>query len=115
MPTHSLVQFEWFVPAHGFQWTDATTAVDGRRRTRGRFLTFATEAWPGRVNYYHPFREWPSLFDPFARVTVTEEGVQAFANRYGALVLDELITPRRRGTRTGRAYQPVVKVSNALD
>ncbi len=100
-----LIAFEWYVPAQGFEWADARPTNQRGRSALGRFLTPAwTNAWPGVVRVTRTFHEYPQLFGPFANVPPTEEGVLAFANTHGALVLDEVITRRRRGSPGRRAY-----------
>jgi hypothetical protein len=80
----SIPSFRWFVPQAGFEW------FLGRKKPRERLLkptgrpaTVGSTAPPGRT--YCPLKEETGLFRTFAATAPTEEGIQAFANQFGAL------------------------------
>lgn len=97
-----LFTFLWRVPAAGLAWRDLTPAFGRTARRRGarrpgsagtarrdppdRFLTDGVPVGGLQmVKFYAPLKDEPALFKTFADTEPTEEGILAFANRYGLL------------------------------
>jgi hypothetical protein len=78
--SNDLITFTWHVPDGGFLWVDATT-----RATEGRPARVLVEGTSGFIacRRYDPLTEHPALFRTFAETPPTEEGILAFANRWG--------------------------------
>jgi hypothetical protein len=75
--------FTWSVPQDGYRWADAGTAASGGVPVR----VLVEQGEPGLVNRrrYDPLDKAPALFRAFAETPPTEEGILAFANKWGAL------------------------------
>jgi hypothetical protein len=110
--TRDLFLFHWPVFAGRYRWIDAVPYVDEEgavfigdeapRRRRGetaRILVYPDDDPGARV--YMPLRSEPALFLEFAAVPTTEEGVLAFAERYGALGFPDWALFKAGGTEVG--------------
>lgn len=72
--------FEWTVPEFGFEWSSPDRKEVAKRT--GRVLIPKPA---DRARYYLPLQDEPGLFKTFAELEPDEEGVLAFANKYGLL------------------------------
>jgi hypothetical protein len=80
------LQFQWRVAKGGYRWLDARPAFEPQQ-PRQRFLTdarpFGAEGF--RVLQYQPLAAFPGLFRVFADTDTNEDGIKAFADRFGPL------------------------------
>jgi hypothetical protein len=83
--------FYWDVPKEGFRWIETSEFTPNDpdppispHRTRWLTDLVPMGGWYERQRY-QPLEEYPALFRTFADIPATEEGVLAFANKYGSL------------------------------
>lgn len=86
------MRLEVRIPGGGFMWA--------RGKGGSRWLTPLWDV-PGRglprSRAYDPMREQPFLYDEFCRLQGDEDAFLTFANRWGALGIDEPATRTRKG------------------
>jgi hypothetical protein len=92
----------WSVPKDGFRWVLASAVREGVRHT-GRALVAAPSSAAEEEQGPPPADPQPVLFRLLADVPPGEEGVLAFANRYGNLFGGEDLSPARRAP-TGKGF-----------
>jgi hypothetical protein len=86
-----LVDFRWRLPVSGFRFATATMLSLAPREGDAdpvpeRYLVYAKPDQEHQsVKVYSPLVVFTGLFRRFAETPVTEEGIVAFANKYGAL------------------------------
>jgi hypothetical protein len=102
---YGMARFSWYFPASGFSWVQGwilpdksknrpektkkhrkddepePVLVPGPRPRQGLKLGFGQDL----LKWYEPFQTETALFRTFAATEPTEEGILAFANRYGRL------------------------------
>lgn len=93
--------FAWQVATGGYQWvqTEAAPAPFGTEE-KGWFLTACTPPFTARR--YAPLQQYPTLFRTFIETPPMQEGILAFANRYGMLggnISTHIILPNKKGAQ----------------
>jgi hypothetical protein len=110
-----LIKGQWRVAVDGYRWVKAK-AIRDDDDYEGRFLTSGILA---RSRVYSPFIDEPSLFIKLSELEPTEKGVVAFANLYGLVVGETIMTLEDRKTATGDRLKTwrraIVTMRHALD
>jgi hypothetical protein len=80
------LQFRWQVAAGGYHWRETRPSLQPDQQHR----PFLTDGRPSgaagwRLREYLPLSEFPGLFREFADTDPSQDGIVAFANRFGLL------------------------------
>jgi hypothetical protein len=80
------LQFPWQVAKDGYSWVDSHPIGEGRQDRRS-FLSDNRAIGAGglRVMQYQPLAAFPGLFRVFADTEANQDGIKAFADRFGPL------------------------------
>ena len=111
-----MLELMWRVPSHGFRWVEAhSTAHLETDAAPDRYLT---PQFPVHWREYDLRHNTPALFYEFSEVAPTDDGVQAFANEYGALGIGGEIMlldgTRTRGERLQEWKAEIILIRHAL-
>src|SRR4051812_36350029 len=106
MPRTEIVQFGAEVSSSGYEWGRAALWNIEEKPTHVGIFLAERGRGRGERKRYEPLqnKEYSGLFREFAKVSLTKEGMQTFANQYGLLGCGPLIRLDSGQVRQGETF-----------